>query len=151
MKKIWIFILLSCVALNTNIFSMKNEKNIIKKDAYTELSISDWTKITAASLGSIGFMLIAARIYRIMSFGVPSIDKKTILDVPAAIMTAPYLFGAFLIMTRDEIKNSRITKNIILSLSSTTSVLLAGGLGWYVWKKLSKLRSEKSADIKKIN
>lgn len=152
MNKILPFLLLSFMASSTNIFSMESKKDLAKRDA-KEFTKLDGAKVAAASLGFGLFALAAARVYPIMKCANSNIKNESRLNIPLALVGTPFAVAASFMMPKDKkVKDSPTAKNIILGLAGVTTALCAGGCGWYIWKKVSKLKSKSpqksSAEIK---
>lgn len=156
MKKALVFIFLGFIASSARIFSMEKEEDSVKEDAKVEFSKLDGVKVTAASLGCLFFILAVVRTYPLSNLydlsgsGIRARNNDGWLNYPLIAVSLPLLIGAIGIMKILGIndKHAPIAINGVANLSALTSVLGASGCGWYIWKKLSKLRSQNSVKQK---
>lgn len=152
MKKLISILFLSFLTLSSNLFSMENEnnqENKIEKQSESKsehkLSKKDMVKIGAATLGC-AFFAIAF----LGSYQASKLEDKELTSVfgfnenKTEFRYIPAYLWAISLGAPLEV----LVHNIFV-LSGISAGVLAGGLGWYVWNKLSKLSSEQVEDGKK--
>jgi len=138
-------LLLGLVALNSSIFSMENEQKSLKAKQSAQFSKMDWAKITAAGLGCAIFGGTALMTYPTAQ--ISSDEDVSLFNIPSLIMTCPFFYSMKYLLKDDESKFASPS----IYLGGVTSGLIACGLGAYVYKKISTLRSNKLPQSQKVS
>jgi hypothetical protein len=149
MKKILALIILSALAINLNITAMQKKTEPAKRDQQTRLSKMDYAKIAAASVGALlcGWSALAA--YPTSRQAIESPDDFISWKTGPAILMFVPLAVIFKLYDHQGI-NTPLRQNITFGLSGALSCAISGGLSWYVYKKLSQLKSNKRSESEKI-
>lgn len=138
MKKILTVILIGFVTLNTNIFGMENEQSSSKQNQQVRLSKIDIAKVGAASLGAVFCAWSALMANSTFSNLYSDYDYEW-YHYPSRFAVIPFYHFLFI----DGSKSSELTDKIIYGGAEILSGITAGTLGFYVYKKLSTLRTQK--------
>jgi len=143
MKKT-LFIFLGLIALNSNIFSMENDQETAEKRPKAQLSKMDWAKVTAAGLGCLAFggtaLMTRSTVTRLTRG-----ESAVLFNFPSLLMGLVFSVPAIEIL---KYTNTECGKPSMY-LGGITAGLFSCGLGAYVYKKLSALRSNRLAQSKK--
>jgi len=135
--------LLGLVAVNAHIFSMEKEQKPAQQSIQARLSKTDMAKITIASVCCAFFGWAALIMYPLRESN--KHDFK-LINAPSVIMGTLFYLRSDLLFNSSN-KDDEMNKSMVLG--GITSGILACGLGAYVYKKLSVLRSNKSLQEKK--
>jgi hypothetical protein len=141
---------LSVLRRNSDLFSMGKEQKQVKQSSQTQLTKLDWAKVVAASAGCAWFSIAALTNYHAIK------DKTDNFLILPMILMYYYLskdIGKFEPLDKFWSKLSELIGypriDVNLGLIRAGSAILAIGLGAYVYKKLSILKSNKVAESKK--
>jgi len=141
MKRIFSFIFLGLITLNSNMFSLEHEQASVAEASQVQLSKMDWAQVGIASVGCLWFGMAAIMTYSTMNTHAGETSWK---NIPTERMFFSFMKAADLL----GYKPSNSVVDTAFITSGITSGILSCGLGAYVYKKLSTLRSNKLAQLK---
>jgi hypothetical protein len=143
MKKMVALILLAFLAFNSSVDAMGKKQEPPRQAQQARLSKMDWAKVAAASGGAVfcawAVLGMPLRFHALYSPG----DFKW-YHQPSYLFLIPFA------CCFDLSNTSKSADKMIYGVSGALSAMLASGLGFYVYKKLARLRANKQSELKKI-
>jgi len=128
MKKIAIIILLSCMAVHSNMVSMQQKQETVKQNNHNEFGKIDKLKLAAAVTGFAWCSTVAGIACMPTNTNFPECLAYIYNPISVPVDSIAKLLGY-------ELHIGRVTK-----ITGVISGIMIGSLGCYIYKKLSQLK-----------